>query len=76
MEAVTADLGWQVTCLVLSLIVFWAVLSHAASGEVLMTEHSQRVTAEATVVALEGTVVALKPTPRPCFYGTYSTGRC
>ena len=70
-----AALGWQVTCVALCLIVFWAVLSHAASGEVFMAEHSARLTAEATVVALQGTVIALKPTLRPCA-NTYSTGRC
>jgi hypothetical protein len=72
---VIATLGWQMTCVVLCLIAFWAVLSHAASSDVLMAEHSARVTAESTVVALQGTVVALRPTLRPCL-NTYSTGRC
>jgi hypothetical protein len=70
-----ADTGWQITCLVLCLVLFWAVLSHASSGDTFMTEHTSRLAAEANVTALQATVVALKPTPRPC-PNTYNTGRC
>jgi len=70
-----AEVGWQITCVVLCIGLFWAVLSHAANGATLMSERASRLNAETHVAELQATVVALRPTPRPCF-NTYSTGRC